>query len=105
MAIWLYVYYALINIYYTISSYTLTNIYINMYVYCLNTYIVHIYRRLYDEGTKTLVSKLVSSAYAAIPGHSNRIFSLKYLPDDPNVFLSGGWDNNIVFWVSSILHK
>ena len=60
----------------------------------------HVYRRLYDEATKTLVSKLVSSAYAAIPGHSNRIFSLKYLPDDPNVFLSGGWDNNIVFWVS-----
>ena len=26
-------------------------------------------------------------------GHSNRVFSLKYHPEDPNIILSGGWDN------------
>jgi len=26
------------------------------------------------------------------PGHSNRVFSIKFLNDDPNVFLSAGWD-------------
>lgn len=32
------------------------------------------------------------------PGHSNRIFSLKFVPDDPNLLISGGWDNTILIW-------
>ncbi len=31
-------------------------------------------------------------------GHSNRIFSVKCLHDDVNLFLSGGWDNNLLLW-------
>lgn len=31
-------------------------------------------------------------------GHSNRIFGLKFLPDNTNVLLSGGWDANVYFW-------
>lgn len=31
-------------------------------------------------------------------GHSNRVFSVKFYPDDPNVFLSGGWDGMIFLW-------
>eukprot|EP00913_Durusdinium_trenchii_P031706 g29692.t1 len=31
-------------------------------------------------------------------GHSNRIFSLKYHPEDPNIILSGGWDNTVQVW-------
>jgi len=26
-------------------------------------------------------------------GHSQRVFALKYHPDDNNMFISGGWDN------------
>jgi len=26
-------------------------------------------------------------------GHVQRIFALKFHPDDNNVFISGGWDN------------
>ena len=31
-------------------------------------------------------------------GHSNRVFSVKFHPEDPNVLLSGGWDNTIQIW-------
>lgn len=29
------------------------------------------------------------------PGHSNRIFALKFHPQDPNILISGGWDRTI----------
>jgi len=32
------------------------------------------------------------------PGHSNRIFCVKFHPNDPNVLLSGGWDTTIQIW-------
>jgi len=31
-------------------------------------------------------------------GHSNRIFSCKYHPGDPNIIVSGGWDNTVQIW-------
>jgi COMPASS component SWD3 len=30
-----------------------------------------------------------------LPGHSNRIFALKFHNTDPNVLVSGGWDRTI----------
>jgi COMPASS component SWD3 len=32
------------------------------------------------------------------PGHSNRVFSIKFNPDDENILLSGGWDNTVQIW-------
>lgn len=32
------------------------------------------------------------------PGHSNRIFSVKFSPLDPNMLVSAGWDNTLYFW-------
>ncbi len=32
-----------------------------------------------------------------ILGHSNRVFTVKFL-DDPNMVLSAGWDQRILFW-------
>ena len=29
------------------------------------------------------------------PGHSNRVFSLKFDPSDDNTIVSGGWDNTV----------
>ena len=57
--------------------------------------------RVYDEATKTLTSELRSgSGYGAnaTSGHSNRIFSCKWVPGDDNVLLSGGWDNTVQVW-------
>lgn len=31
-------------------------------------------------------------------GHSNRIFAAKYVPDDENLIISGGWDNTVQIW-------
>lgn len=30
-----------------------------------------------------------------LPGHASRIFCCKFHPTEPNVLLSGGWDNTI----------
>lgn len=78
--------------------------------------------RIYDEATKTKVADLCSGfgkkhsgtntapdsrelpadapAGAAPPraGHSNRVFTVKFHPEDPNVLLSAGWDNTIQIW-------
>ena len=32
------------------------------------------------------------------PGHSNRIYSLKFIPEEPNLILTGGWDTNVHVW-------
>lgn len=32
------------------------------------------------------------------PGHSNRIFALRFCNDDPNILLSGGWDSMVFIW-------
>ena len=32
------------------------------------------------------------------PGHSNRVFSLKFDPDNDNVIVTGGWDNTVQIW-------
>mmetsp|Transcript_14159 Transcript_14159/g.23555 ORF Transcript_14159/g.23555 Transcript_14159/m.23555 type:complete len:359 (-) Transcript_14159:350-1426(-) len=57
--------------------------------------------RLYDEATKTCVTTLeggVGFHYTSAPGHSNRIFSVKIVPQDENLILSGGWDNTLQIW-------
>lgn len=30
-----------------------------------------------------------------LPGHSNRVFTVKFNPNDQNVICSGGWDNTV----------
>ena len=52
----------------------------------------HVY--VYDETTKqqTLDLKIGGKN---LPGHSSRIFSVKFHPQDQNVLLSGGWDKTI----------
>jgi WD40 repeat protein len=57
--------------------------------------------RIYDEQTKQcLVSMERGQGYGpmASTGHSNRVFSVKFHPGDPNVVLSGGWDNTVLVW-------
>jgi COMPASS component SWD3 len=57
--------------------------------------------RIYDEATKTLVSVLeggvMGDRSATAPGHSNRVFSVKFTHDE-NIILSGGWDNTVHIW-------
>ena len=30
--------------------------------------------------------------------HENRVFCLKWNPEDDNILLSGGWDQTVYFW-------
>lgn len=53
--------------------------------------------KLYDDNTKTLVSKLVTQNIN-LPQHTNRIFSVKFSPNNRDLLLSGGWDKNILLY-------
>merc|ERR1712154_703095 len=54
--------------------------------------------RIYDDETKKLMCSLEKGFMAKHVGHSNRIFSLKWKSDDPNILISGGWDNCVLLW-------
>ena len=49
---------------------------------------------VYDEATrqKTMILK---DGGKNLPGHSNRIFALKFHPSEPNIIISGGWDKTV----------
>lgn len=53
--------------------------------------------RIYDDNTKTLLKTMRSGDFK-LPGHSNRIFALHFHKENPNLLMSGGWDNTIQFY-------
>lgn len=53
---------------------------------------------VFDENSKTLIASLTGGEFHVKPGHSNRVFSIKFHPRDPNVILSAGWDNTVQMW-------
>lgn len=53
--------------------------------------------RLYDDTTKEVVRKYGKGDWYS-PGHSNRIFALRFKHDDPNALISGGWDGSVFIW-------
>lgn len=52
--------------------------------------------RIYDIETKKLKTEL-SGRGGLIPGHSNRVFSAKFIKDQ-SILISSGWDQRIIFW-------
>eukprot|EP00771_Trimastix_marina_P000769 gnl/Trimastix_PCT/1800.p1 GENE.gnl/Trimastix_PCT/1800~~gnl/Trimastix_PCT/1800.p1 ORF type:complete len:342 (+),score=78.87 gnl/Trimastix_PCT/1800:50-1075(+) len=54
--------------------------------------------RIYDEATKTHYQTLYGGHGTVTAGHSNRVFAVKFMPNDPNVMLSGGWGNTLQVW-------
>lgn len=52
---------------------------------------------LFDEETKKKTT-VFEPGNNQCPGHTNRVFSVKFLRDQPQVFISGGWDNLVYFW-------
>lgn len=55
----------------------------------------HPHIKIYDSKTQLVISVLDTGKFDVTAAHSNRIFSVKYHPKDPNVLISGGWDNTI----------
>ncbi|KAJ1562091.1 hypothetical protein HK096_002127 [Nowakowskiella sp. JEL0078] len=54
--------------------------------------------RVYDSITNKLCVKMTNGYNERTAGHSNRAFSVKFHPKDPNILISGGWDNTIQLW-------
>jgi WD40 repeat protein len=52
---------------------------------------------VYDEDTKEVVRSLFGEHFNE-NSHSNRIFALKFLANEPNLLLSAGWDANVNVW-------
>jgi COMPASS component SWD3 len=53
--------------------------------------------RVYDEQTRKLVIELEGGG-SGENGHSNRIYCVKFDPNDPNFLISGGWDRTVIVW-------
>ena len=53
--------------------------------------------RVYDEDMKTEIAKMKPYLFDQ-PGHSGRIFCVKYFPNDTSTIYSGGWDKTIQFY-------
>ena len=53
--------------------------------------------RVYDEGMKTKVCEMSAYKFEE-PGHSGRIFCVKFNPENKNTVISGGWDKTIQFY-------
>jgi len=57
--------------------------------------------RIYDEATKSIVITMeggMGNSLKATTGHSNRVFSAKFVPGDDNMVVTGGWDNTVQIW-------
>lgn len=52
----------------------------------------HVY--IYDEATREKIH-VMQEGPGHHPGHANRIFALKFHPQDPNILISGGWDRTL----------
>ena len=52
---------------------------------------------VYDEHTRQLI-KTMNSRDEKITGHTNRIYSIKCHPDDPNLFFSAGFDHSLMIY-------
>lgn len=46
---------------------------------------------LFDEMTRQCITEMYSNGLR-VNGHQNRVFCTKFMPDDPNVCVTGGWD-------------
>ena len=56
--------------------------------------------RIYDEHTRELTQEMGKDRLLGDAGHGNRVFSLKFVPTDENLLVTGGWDNTIQIWDS-----
>lgn len=61
--------------------------------------------RVYDEATKSEIACMTGGQGTLTAGHSNRVFSLKFLPEDDNTLVSGGWDNTLQIWDLRVGHS
>ncbi|KXZ46999.1 hypothetical protein GPECTOR_39g493 [Gonium pectorale] len=54
--------------------------------------------RVYDEATCSTSHTLDHGDGVTTNGHASNVFALAWHPDEPQVLLSGGWDNRVLVW-------
>ncbi|GFR50709.1 hypothetical protein Agub_g12966 [Astrephomene gubernaculifera] len=54
--------------------------------------------RVYDEASCSVCRTLDHGDGVTTNGHTNHVFALAWHPGDPQVLLSGGWDNRVLVW-------
>lgn len=52
--------------------------------------------RVYDEQKKTQF--IVLGSHNDIPVHGNRVLSMKFSPENPDILLTGSWDETVKVW-------
>ncbi|KAJ3404883.1 hypothetical protein HDV05_006867 [Chytridiales sp. JEL 0842] len=63
------------------------------------------YVRVYDSVTHKRITQMISGQGDVSAGHSSRVFSVKFHPKDPNLLISGGWDNTLQIWDMRLQHS
>lgn len=53
---------------------------------------------VYDGVTRKEIITLGGLENPRVNGHQNKVYSMKYHHDDPKMLISGGWDDNVLFW-------
>jgi COMPASS component SWD3 len=53
--------------------------------------------KLYDDDQKKLI-RMYEKGDSYQAGHTNRIFSVKFIEEQPNLFISAGWDGTMFLW-------
>ena len=54
------------------------------------------------------MAKLQTFGDKIAPAHTNKVFTCRFLEQNPNMMLSGGWDSQIKFWdvrASKVTHN
>ncbi|XP_022191335.2 WD repeat domain-containing protein 83 homolog isoform X1 [Nilaparvata lugens] len=59
---------------------------------------------LYDSTTMKVLMKYRPSFTNRLDGHTSRVFAAVFHPRNHNEFISGGWDNTIMFWDTRTSH-
>jgi hypothetical protein len=54
--------------------------------------------RVFDGTTRKEEIILGGKDNPKVIGHSSKIYALKYHKDNPKILISGGWDDNVMFW-------
>jgi WD40 repeat protein len=53
--------------------------------------------KIYDEEKRCLDFKL-GGEQTIPPGHSSRVYTVKFDKEDPRILLTGGWDYRVILW-------
>ncbi|KAJ3107189.1 hypothetical protein HDU97_004609 [Phlyctochytrium planicorne] len=61
--------------------------------------------RVFDGVSMQCEAAMSTGREGYTAGHSSKVFSVKFHPNDPNILVSGGWDNTLQMWDLRVGHS